>query len=149
MPNEFKNQLSLKLKKGSVEKDKKDLAEIDKIDIVFLVQGTNAKWEKYIKGLSFNTYKVNLAAISVERSSTTKLQININDDSHENIGNSYSDPQAVSYEGRGAVVAKNLADEILVSWYLEPDEKGKFEALPGKNGVTERKLLELSSPDNQ
>ncbi|WP_341820681.1 hypothetical protein [Wolbachia endosymbiont (group A) of Myopa testacea] len=44
------------------------------------------------------------------------------------------------------VIAHNLKDQILVSWYLESNGSGKFKALNGKSGVTERKLFNFNNP---
>ncbi|WP_341808547.1 hypothetical protein [Wolbachia endosymbiont (group E) of Neria commutata] len=140
VPSEFKNQLSLKLIKDTVETGKEDLAETDKIAIISSTD----------KGLSLNIYEVKLpGAILVELLSTTKLQKNKENNNLANSGNRYSNPQVVTLDnGDVVVIAKNLKDKTLVSWYLK-SENGKFEALAGSNGITERKLLQLSNTGNQ
>lgn len=103
------------------------------------------------KGLLINIYEVKLPGdILVKHLSTTKLQMHINNDNSANIGNSYSDPQAITLaNGDVVVIAKNLKDKTLVCWYLKSDKNGKFKALAGSDGITERKLLKLSNIGNQ
>ncbi|MFP3021042.1 MAG: hypothetical protein ACEY3F_07060 [Wolbachia sp.] len=139
--NEFKDQLSLTL----IE----DSAEIDKVGIIFPEEETNAEGEKYVKGLSFHTYgiKQSINVPSVEHLDKRKLQKNINNGSPANVGNSYSQPRAVKVDsGDVIVIAHNLKDQTLVSWYLKSDGSGKFKALRGKKGIIERKLLKFNSP---
>jgi len=128
--NEFKGQLSLTLIENS--------AEIDKVGIIFPDEGTNKEGKNYIKGLTFSTYKIKHStnAPSVEHSGKTKLQKNANNDNSANIGNSYFQPKAVKVDnGNVIVIANNLKDQTLVSWYLESKEDGKFKALRVANGV--------------
>jgi hypothetical protein len=142
--NELKDQLSLSLLRNA--------AEVDEVGITFPEEGINEKGEKYIKGFSFNTYEVkhSVNTSSVEGLIAVKLQKNISNSNFANIGNSYSDSQAVTLDNGDVVVfAKNLKDETLVSWYLKSDKKGKFKALAGRKGVTERKLFKLDNPNNQ
>ncbi|MBS9530319.1 hypothetical protein INQ25_02765 [Wolbachia endosymbiont of Rhagoletis cerasi] len=139
--NEFKDQLSLTL----IE----DLAEIDKVGIIFPEEEIGKEGERYVKGLSFNTYgiKQSVNIPSVEHLGKTKLQKNINNDSLANVGNSYFQPRAVKVgNGDVIVIAHNLKDQTLVSWYLKSDKSGKFRVLDGKSGVTERKLLKFDNP---
>ncbi|WP_353275995.1 hypothetical protein [Wolbachia endosymbiont (group A) of Pipizella viduata] len=137
--NEFKDQLSLTL----IE----DSPETDKVGIVFPEEGIGEEGEKYVKGLSFNTYgiKQSVNTPSVEHLGKTKLQKNIDNNSLANVGNSYFQPKGVKV-GNGDVIAHNLKDQILVSWYLESNGSGKFKALNGKSGVTERKLFNFDNP---
>ncbi|WP_265026321.1 hypothetical protein [Wolbachia endosymbiont (group A) of Bibio marci] len=139
--NEFKDQLSLTL----IE----DSAEIDKVGVIFPEEGIGEEGEKYVKGLSFNTYgiKQSINVPSVEHLDKRKLQKNINNDNPANEGNSYFQPKAVKVgNGDVIVIAHNLKDQTLVSWYLKSDGSGKFKALAGKNRITERKLLEFGNP---
>ncbi|MBA8758022.1 hypothetical protein HCR18_02920 [Wolbachia pipientis] len=139
--NEFKDQLSLTL----IE----DLAEIDKVGIIFPEEEISKEGEKYVKGLSFNTYgiKQSVNTPSVEHLGKTKLQKNINNDNAANAGNSYFQPRAAKIDnGDVIVIAHNLKDQTLVSWYLESNGSGKFKALRGKKGIIERKLLKFNSP---
>ncbi len=139
--NELKDQLSLTL----IE----DSAEIDKVGIIFPEEGISEEGEKYVKGLSFHTYgiKQSINVPSVEHLDKRKLQKNINNGSPANVGNSYSQPRAVKVgNGDVIVIAHNLKDQTLVSWYLKSDGSGKFKALAGKNRITERKLLEFGNP---
>ncbi|WP_341817211.1 hypothetical protein [Wolbachia endosymbiont (group A) of Agelastica alni] len=139
--NEFKDQLSLTL----IE----DLAEIDKVGIIFPEEEIGKEGEKYVKGLSFNTYgiKQSVNTPSVEHLGKTKLQKNINNDNAANAGNSYFQPRAAKVDnGDVIVIAHNLKDQTLVSWYLESNGSGKFKALRGKKGIIERKLLKFNSP---
>ncbi|WP_242049602.1 MULTISPECIES: hypothetical protein [unclassified Wolbachia] len=63
------------------------------------------------------------------------------------MGNSYFQPRAVKVgNGDVIVIAHNLKDQTLVSWYLKSSESGKFKVLTGEKGVTERKLFNF---DNQ
>lgn len=103
------------------------------------------------KGLLINIYEVKLPGdILVKHLSTTKLQMHINNDNSANIGNSYSDPQAITLaNGDVVVIAKNLKDKTLVCWYLKSDKNGKFKALAGSGGITERKLLKLNNAGYQ
>ncbi|KDB19924.1 hypothetical protein wGmm_1039 [Wolbachia endosymbiont of Glossina morsitans morsitans] len=76
-----------------------------------------------------------------------KLQKNIDNNSLANVGNSYFQPRAVKVgNGDVIVIAHNLKDQTLVSWYLKSSESGKFKILTGEKGVTERKLFNF---DNQ
>ncbi|MFP3033307.1 MAG: hypothetical protein ACEY3M_20135, partial [Wolbachia sp.] len=139
--NEFKDQLSLTL----IE----DSAKIDKVGIVFPEEGIGEEGEKCVKGLSFNTYgiKQSVNTPSVEHLGKTKLQKNINNDNAANAGNSYFQPRAAKVDnGDVIVIAHNLKDQTLVSWYLESNGSGKFKALRGKKGIIERKLLKFNSP---
>ncbi|WP_265034385.1 MULTISPECIES: hypothetical protein [unclassified Wolbachia] len=139
--NEFKDQLSLTL----IE----DSAEIDKVGVIFPEEGIGEEGEKYVKGLSFHTYgiKQSINVPSVEHLDKRKLQKNINNGSPANVGNSYSQPRAVKVgNGDVIVIAHNLKDQTLVSWYLKSSESGKFKVLDGKQGFTERKLLKFNSP---
>ncbi|WP_395463125.1 hypothetical protein [Wolbachia endosymbiont of Cantharis cryptica] len=139
--NEFKDQLSLILIKDS--------AEIDKIGIIAPEEGINEKGEKYIKGLMFSIYGIKQLANTplIEHLGKTKLQKNINSTNLANEGNSYSQPKAVKVgDDDVIVIAHNLKDQTLVSWYLRPDKSGKLKALAGKNGVTERKLFKFDNP---
>ncbi|WP_434732425.1 hypothetical protein [Wolbachia endosymbiont of Zygogramma bicolorata] len=139
--NEFKDQLSLTL----IE----DSPETDKVGIVFPEEGIGEEGEKYVKGLSFNTYgiKQSVNTPSVEHLGKTKLQKNIDNNSLANVGNSYFQPKAVKVgNGDVIVIAHNLKDQILVSWYLESNGSEKFKALNGKSGVTERKLFNFDNP---
>ncbi len=63
------------------------------------------------------------------------------------MSNSYFQPKAVKVDnGNVIVIAHNLKDQTLVSWYLKSDKGGKFKVLTGEKGVTERKLFNF---DNQ
>ncbi|UYC23240.1 MULTISPECIES: hypothetical protein [Wolbachia] len=126
--NEFKGQSSLTLIKDS--------AEVDKVGVIFPTEETNEEGKKYIKSLMFHTYKIqqSINVPSVKHLSKTKLQKNINNLNDANIGNSYFQPKAVKVgNGNVIVIAHNLKDQILVSWYLESKGDGKFIALPGAN----------------
>ncbi|UVW84230.1 hypothetical protein [Wolbachia endosymbiont of Aedes albopictus] len=139
--NEFKDQLSLTL----IE----DSAEIDKVGVIFPEEGISEEGEKCVKGLSFNTYgiKQSVNTPSVEHLDKRKLQKNINNGSLANVGNSYFQPRAAKVDnGDVIVIAHNLKDQTLVSWYLKSSESGKFKLLTGEKGVTERKLFNF---DNQ
>ncbi|WP_353276565.1 hypothetical protein [Wolbachia endosymbiont (group A) of Agelastica alni] len=139
--NEFKDQLSLTL----IE----DSAEIDKVGVIFPEEGIGEEGEKYVKGLSFHTYgiKQSINVPSVEHLDKRKLQKNINNGSPANVGNSYSQPRAVKVgNGDVIVIAHNLKDQTLVSWYLKSSESGKFKVLTGEKGVTERKLFNFDNP---
>lgn len=139
--NEFKDQLSLTL----IE----DSAEIDKVGVIFPEEGIGEKGEKCVKGLSFNTYgiKQSVNTPSVEHLGKTKLQKNINNDNAANAGNSYFQPRAAKVDnGNVIVIAHNLKDQTLVSWYLKLGKNGKFKALDGNKGATERKLFKFGNP---
>nr|WP_284706149.1 hypothetical protein [Wolbachia pipientis] len=139
--NEFKGQLSLALIENS--------AEIDKVGIISSEEGTNKEGKKHIKGLTFSTYKIKHStnAPAVEHSGKTKLQKNADNGNSANIGNSYFQPKAAKVDnGNVIVIAHNLKDQTLVSWYLKPNESGTFRALPGKKGVIERKLFKFNNP---
>ncbi|MDR2548386.1 MAG: hypothetical protein LBC34_02740 [Rickettsiales bacterium] len=139
--NEFKGQLSLTLIENS--------AEMDKVGIIFPDKGTNKEGKNHIKGLTFSTYKIKHStnAPSVEHSGKTKLQKNADNGNSANIGNSYFQPKAVKVDnGNVIVIAHNLKDQTLVSWYLKPNESGIFRALPGKKGIIERKLFKFDNP---
>lgn len=134
IPNALKGQLSLSLLKNP--------AGIDRVGIVFPEN----------QRLSFNTYEVEHSsnASSINPLDSAKLQWHINNGNPANIGNSYSDPQAITLaNGDVVVIAKNLKDETLASWYLKSDKEGKLKALAGEKGVTERKLLKLNNAGNQ
>uniref|UniRef100_A0A3B0JCC3 Uncharacterized protein n=1 Tax=Wolbachia endosymbiont of Aleurodicus dispersus TaxID=1288877 RepID=A0A3B0JCC3_9RICK len=139
--NEFKGQSSLTLIKDS--------AEVDKVGVIFPTEETNEEGKKYIKSLMFHTYKIqqSINVPSVKHLSKTKLQKNINNLNDANIGNSYFQPKAVKVgNGNVIVIAHNLKDQILVSWYLESKGDRKFIALPGANGIIERKLFKFDNP---
>ncbi|QMV45745.1 hypothetical protein HC358_01165 [Wolbachia pipientis] len=139
--NEFKDQLSLTL----IE----DSDEIDKVGVIFPEEGIGEEGEKYVKGLSFNTYgiKQSINVPSVEHLDKRKLQKNINNNSPANVGNSYFQPRAAKVDnGDVIVIAHNLKDQTLVSWYLKSDKGGKFKVLTGEKGVTERKLFNFDNP---
>ncbi|MDE5060573.1 MULTISPECIES: hypothetical protein [Wolbachia] len=139
--NEFKDQLSLTL----IE----DSAEIDKVGVIFPEEGIGEEGEKYVKGLSFHTYgiKQSINVPSVEHLDKRKLQKNINNGSPANVGNSYFQPRAAKVDnGDVIVIAHNLKDQTLVSWYLKSDKGGKFKVLNGEKGVTERKLFNFDNP---
>ncbi|WP_353269944.1 hypothetical protein [Wolbachia endosymbiont (group A) of Myopa testacea] len=139
--NEFKDQLSLTL----IE----DSAETDKVGIVFPEEGIGEEGEKYVKGLSFNTYgiKQSVNTPSIEHLGKRKLQKNIDNNSLANVSNSYFQPKAVKVDnGDVIVIAHNLKDQTLVSWYLKSDKGGKFKVLTGEKGVTERKLFNFDNP---
>ncbi len=138
--NEFKGQLSPTL----IE----DSAEVDKVGVIFPTEEIN-KEEKCIKGLTFNTYEIkhSINVPLVEYVGKVKLYKNINRDSLANEDNSYFQPKAVKVgNGNVIVIAHNLKDQTLVSWYLKSDGSGKFKALAGKKRITERKLLEFGNP---
>ncbi|MCA7010125.1 hypothetical protein [Wolbachia endosymbiont of Tribolium confusum] len=125
--NEFKDQLSLTLIENS--------AEVDKIGVIFPTEEINEEGKKYIKSLIFNTYKIQHStnAPSVEHSGKVKLQKNINNHNDANKGNSYFQPKAVKVgNGNVIVIAHNLKDQTLVSWYLQSDTDGKFKVLRKK-----------------
>lgn len=139
--NEFKGQSSLTLIKDS--------AEVDKVGVIFPTEETNEEGKKYIKSLMFHTYKIqqSINVPSVKHLSKTKLQKNINNHNDANKGNSYFQPKAVKVgNGNVVVVAHNLKDQALVSWYLQSDTNGKFKALSGANGIIERKLFKFNNP---
>ncbi|APR97770.1 hypothetical protein [Wolbachia endosymbiont of Folsomia candida] len=124
--NGLKGQVSITLMKNS--------GETDEIGIVFPTD----------KGLSLSVceakYSINTS--SFKCSGLARLQENINNDV-SSIG-SYSDLQATTLDnGDKFVIARKGRD--LVSWYIEPGEKGKLEALAGTNGIIERKLLKLGN----
>jgi hypothetical protein len=75
------------------------------------------------------------------------LQKNANNGNPANKDNSYFQPKAVKVDnGNVIVIAHNLKDQTLVSWYLKPNESGTFRALPGKKGIIERKLFKFDNP---
>ncbi|WP_353272299.1 hypothetical protein [Wolbachia endosymbiont (group A) of Urophora cardui] len=138
--NEFKGQLSLTL----IE----DSAETDKVGVIFPTEEINKK-EKCIKGLTFNTYEIkhSINVPLVEYVGKVKLYKNINRDSLANEDNSYFQPKAVKVgNGNVLVIAHNLKDQTLVSWYLQSDTNGKFKVLREKNGLIERKLFKFDNP---
>ncbi|WP_264375780.1 hypothetical protein [Wolbachia endosymbiont (group B) of Sphaerophoria taeniata] len=138
--NEFKGQLSPTLIENS--------AEVDKVGIIFPTEEINKK-EKCIKGLTFNTYEIKHSTNIplVEYVGKVKLYKNIDIHNLANEDNSYFQPKAVKVgKGNVIVIAHNLKDQILVSWYLESKGDGKFRALPGKSGITERKLFKFDNP---
>jgi hypothetical protein len=76
-----------------------------------------------------------------------KLQKNIDNNSLANVGNSYFQPRAAKVDnGDVIVIAHNLKDQTLVSWYLKSSKSGKFKVLTGEKGVTERKLFNFDNP---
>lgn len=138
--NEFKGQLFPALIENS--------AEVDKIGIIFPTEEINKK-EKCIKGLTFNTYEIKHSTNVplVEYVGKVKLYKNINKDNDANEDNSYFQPKAVKVgNGNVIVIAHNLKDQALVSWYLQSDTNGKFKILREKNGLTERKLFKFDNP---
>ncbi|WP_353270602.1 hypothetical protein [Wolbachia endosymbiont (group A) of Hedychridium roseum] len=138
--NEFKDQLSLTL----IE----DSAETDKVGVIFPTEEINKK-EKCIKGLTFNNYEIkhSINVPLVEYVGKVKLYKNINRDSLANEDNSYFQPKAVKVgNGNVIVIAHNLKDQTLVSWYLQSDTNGKFKVLREKNGLIERKLFKFDNP---
>lgn len=138
--NEFKGQLSPTL----IE----DSAEVAKIGVIFPTEEINKK-EKCIKGLTFNTYEIKHSTNVplVEYVGKVKLYKNIDINSLANEGNSYFQPKAVKVgNGNVIVIAHNLKDKALVSWYLQSDTNGKFKALSGANGIIERKLFKFDNP---
>ncbi|MFT4327676.1 MAG: hypothetical protein AB3P07_03570 [Wolbachia pipientis] len=138
--NEFKDQLSLTLIEDSVE--------VDKIGVIFPTEEIN-KEGKCIKGLTFNTYEIKHSTNVplVEYVGKVKLYKNIDRDSLANEENSYFQPKAVKAgNGNVIVIAHNLKDQALVSWYLESKGDGKFRALPGEKGIIERKLFKFDNP---
>ncbi|WP_265030952.1 hypothetical protein [Wolbachia endosymbiont (group B) of Athalia cordata] len=138
--NEFKGQLSPTLIENS--------AEIDKVGVIFPTEETN-KERKCIKGLTFNTYEIKHSTNVplVEYVGKVKLYKNIDINSLANEGNSYFQPKAVKVgNGNVVVIAHNLKDQALVSWYLQSDTNGKFRALPGAKHTIERKLLKFDNP---
>ncbi len=139
--NEFKGQLSPAL----IE----DSAEVDKVGVIFPEEETNEEGKKYIKSLMFNTYKIQHStnAPSVEHSGKVKLQKNINNHNDANKGNSYFQPKAVKVgNGNVVVIAHNLKDQALVSWYLQSYTNEKFNVLRETNGIIERKLFKFDNP---
>ncbi|CAH2268689.1 MULTISPECIES: hypothetical protein [unclassified Wolbachia] len=138
--NEFKGQLSPTLIENS--------AEVDKVGVIFPTEETN-KERKCIKGLTFNTYEIKHSTNVplVEYVGKVKLYKNIDINNLANEDNSYFQPKAVKVgNGNVIVIAHNLKDQILVSWYLELKVDGKFRALPGKAGIIERKLFKFDNP---
>ncbi|WP_264378032.1 hypothetical protein [Wolbachia endosymbiont (group B) of Philonthus cognatus] len=138
--NEFKGQLSPTLIENS--------AEIDKVGVIFPTEETN-KERKCIKGLTFNTYEIKHStnAPLVEYVGKVKLYKNIDINNLANEDNSYFLPKAVKVDhGNIVVIAHNLKDQALVSWYLELKVDGKFRVLPGANGIIERKLFKFDNP---
>ncbi|MGL9762012.1 MAG: hypothetical protein ACR5LB_07575 [Wolbachia sp.] len=122
---------------------------MDKVGIIFPEKGINREGKTHIKGLTFSTYKIKHStnAPSVEHSGETKLQKNANNSNPVNKDNSYFQPKAVKVDnGNVIVIAHNLKDQTLVSWYLESKEGGKFKALRVANGVIERKLFKFDNP---
>ncbi|WP_265017074.1 hypothetical protein [Wolbachia endosymbiont (group B) of Endotricha flammealis] len=138
--NEFKGQLSPTLIENP--------AEIDKVGVIFPTEETN-KERKCIKGLTFNTYEIKHStnAPLVEYVGKVKLYKNIDINNLANEDNSYFLPKAVKVDhGNIVVIAHNLKDQALVSWYLELKVDGKFRVLPGANGIIERKLFKFDNP---
>ncbi|BET32896.1 MULTISPECIES: hypothetical protein [Wolbachia] len=138
--NEFKGQLSPTLIENS--------AEVDKVGVIFPTEETN-KERKCIKGLTFNTYEIKHStnAPLVEYVGKVKLYKNIDINNLANEDNSYFQPKAVKVDhGNIVVIAHNLKDQALVSWYLQSDTNGKFKILREKNGLTERKLFKFYNP---
>ncbi|WP_264376598.1 MULTISPECIES: hypothetical protein [unclassified Wolbachia] len=138
--NEFKGQLSPTLIENS--------AEVDKVGVIFPTEETN-KERKCIKGLTFNTYEIKHStnAPLVEYVGKVKLYKNIDINNLANEDNSYFQPKAVKVDhGNIVVIAHNLKDQALVSWYLQSDTNGKFKILREKNGLTERKLFKFDNP---
>ncbi|AZU37275.1 hypothetical protein BBB02_01460 [Wolbachia endosymbiont of Bemisia tabaci] len=138
--NEFKSQLSPALIENS--------AEVDKVGVIFPTEEINKK-EKCIKGLTFNTYEIKHSTNIplVEYVGKVKLYKNINKDNDANEGNSYFQPKAVKVgNGNVVVIAHNLKDQALVSWYLESKGDGKFRPLPGAKHIIERKLFKFDNP---
>ncbi|MFP3035743.1 MAG: hypothetical protein ACEY3A_01745 [Wolbachia sp.] len=75
------------------------------------------------------------------------MQKNANNSNPANKDTSYFQPKAVKVDnGNVIVIAHNLKDQTLVSWYLKPKESGTFRALPGKKGIIERKLFKFDNP---
>ncbi|WP_264719566.1 hypothetical protein [Wolbachia endosymbiont (group B) of Eucosma cana] len=138
--NEFKGQLSPTLIENS--------AEVDKVGVIFPTEEINKK-EKCIKGLTFNTYEIKHSTNVplVEYVGKVKLYKNIDINNLANEDNSYFQPKAVKVgNGNVIVIAHNLKDQALVSWYLQSDTNGKFRALPGAKHTIERKLLKFDNP---
>ncbi|WP_265042070.1 hypothetical protein [Wolbachia endosymbiont (group B) of Melanostoma mellinum] len=138
--NEFKGQLSPTLIENS--------AEVDKVGVIFPTGEINKK-EKCIKGLTFNTYEIKHSTNIplVEYVGKVKLYKNIDIHNLANEDNSYFQPKAVKVgKGNVIVIAHNLKDQALVSWYLQSDTNGKFKALSGANGIIERKLFKFNNP---
>ncbi|WP_108784210.1 hypothetical protein [Wolbachia endosymbiont of Bemisia tabaci] len=138
--NEFKGQLSPALIENS--------AEVDKVGVIFPTEEINKK-EKCIKGLTFNTYEIKHSTNVplVEYVGKVKLYKNIDINNLANEDNSYFQPKAVKVgNGNVIVIAHNLKDQALVSWYLELKVDEKFRALPGKAGIIERKLFKFDNP---
>ncbi|WP_265027578.1 hypothetical protein [Wolbachia endosymbiont (group B) of Chorthippus parallelus] len=138
--NEFKGQLSPTLIENS--------AEVDKVGVIFPTEEINKK-EKCIKGLTFNTYEIKHSTNVplVEYVGKVKLYKNIDINNLANEDNSYFQPKAVKVgNGNVIVIAHNLKDQALVSWYLQSDTNGKFKALSGANGIIERKLFKFDNP---
>ncbi|MGL9757455.1 MAG: hypothetical protein ACR5LA_01025 [Wolbachia sp.] len=137
--NEFKGQLSPTL----IE----DSAEVAKIGVIFPTEEINKK-EKCIKGLTFNTYEIKHSTNVplVEYIGKVKLYKNIDINNLANEGNSYFQPKAVKVgNGNVIVIAHNLKDQTLVSWYLQSDTDGKFKVLREKKGLIERKLFKFDN----
>ncbi|OAB82336.1 hypothetical protein WSTR_01350 [Wolbachia endosymbiont of Laodelphax striatellus] len=138
--NEFKGQLSPALIENS--------AEVDKVGVIFPTEETN-KERKCIKGLTFNTYEIKHStnAPLVEYVGKVKLYKNIDINNLANEDNSYFQPKAVKVgNGNVIVIAHNLKDQALVSWYLESKGDGKFRPLPGAKHIIERKLFKFDNP---
>ncbi|QJT94674.1 hypothetical protein HGO53_05425 [Wolbachia endosymbiont of Diaphorina citri] len=138
--NEFKGQLSPTLIENS--------AEVDKVGVIFPTEETN-KERKCIKGLTFNTYEIKHStnAPLVEYVGKVKLYKNIDINNLANEDNSYFQPKAVKVgNGNVIVIAHNLKDQALVSWYLESKGDGKFRPLPGAKHIIERKLFKFDNP---
>ncbi|TGB06219.1 hypothetical protein E5C28_05050 [Wolbachia endosymbiont of Drosophila mauritiana] len=136
--NEFKSQLSPTLIENS--------AEVDKVGVIFPTEEINKK-EKCIKGLTFNTYEIKHSTNVplVEYVGKVKLYKNIDINNLANEDNSYFLPKAVKV-GNVVVIAHNLKDQALVSWYLESKGDGKFRPLPGAKHIIERKLFKFDNP---
>ncbi|WP_353274396.1 hypothetical protein [Wolbachia endosymbiont (group B) of Hofmannophila pseudospretella] len=138
--NEFKSQLSPTLIENS--------AEVDKVGVIFPTEEINKK-EKCIKGLTFNTYEIKHSTNVplVEYVGKVKLYKNIDINNLANEDNSYFLPKAVKVgNGNVVVIAHNLKDQALVSWYLESKGDGKFRPLPGAKHIIERKLFKFDNP---
>lgn len=138
--NEFKSQLSPTLIENS--------AEVDKVGVIFPTEEINKK-EKCIKGLTFNTYEIKHSTNVplVEYIGKVKLYKNIDINNLANEDNSYFLPKAVKVgNGNVVVIAHNLKDQALVSWYLESKGDGKFRPLPGAKHIIERKLFKFDNP---
>ncbi|WP_353279682.1 hypothetical protein [Wolbachia endosymbiont (group B) of Xanthorhoe designata] len=138
--NEFKSQLSPTLIENS--------AEVDKVGVIFPTEEINKK-EKCIKGLTFNTYEIKHSTNVplVEYVGKVKLYKNIDINNLANEDNSYFLPKAVKVgNGNVVIIAHNLKDQALVSWYLESKGDGKFRPLPGAKHIIERKLFKFDNP---